>query len=78
VAERLMKASRIRQQLTIANPPLETGPYGMAVRKGNHKVRDALRSALQAIIADGTYDKILAKWDLQDFALTTASVNNKS
>jgi ABC-type amino acid transport substrate-binding protein len=77
VAERLMKASKIRQQLTIANPQLETGPYGIAVRKGNGKVRDALQSALQAIIADGTYDKILAKWDLQDFALTTASVNNK-
>jgi polar amino acid transport system substrate-binding protein len=57
VAKQLMKASRIRQQLTIVNVPLETGPYGIAVRKGNTEVREALRSALQAIIADGTYDR---------------------
>ena len=77
VANQLMKASRIRQQLTIVNVPLETGPYGIAIRKGNSQVRDALRSALQAIIADGSYDKILAKWGLQDFAVQRASVNSK-
>jgi ABC-type amino acid transport substrate-binding protein len=77
VANQLMKASRIRQQLTIVNVPLETGPYGIAVRKGNSQVRDALRSALQAIIADGTYARILAKWGLQDLAVESASVNSK-
>jgi ABC-type amino acid transport substrate-binding protein len=77
VAERLLQTSSIGQQLTIANPPLEAEPYGIAVRKGNDEVRDALRSALQAIIADGTYDKILAKWGVQDLALTTASVNSR-
>jgi ABC-type amino acid transport substrate-binding protein len=76
VAERLMEAPSIRQRLTIADPPLDSGPYGIAVRKGNSKVRDAVRSALQAIIADGTYGKVLAKWGLQDLALTTASVNS--
>jgi ABC-type amino acid transport substrate-binding protein len=77
VAKQLMKASRIRQQLTIVDVPLETGPYGIAVRKGNSQVRDALRSALQAIIADGTYEEILAKWGLQDLAVQSASVNSK-
>jgi polar amino acid transport system substrate-binding protein len=77
VAKQLMKASRIRQQLTIVSAPLETGPYGIAVRKGDSEVRDALRSALQAIISDGTYNGILAKWGLQDLAVQSASVNSK-
>jgi len=77
VAKQLMKASRIRQQLTIVSAPLETGPYGIAVGKGDSEVRAALRSALQAIISDGTYNGILAKWGLQDLAVQSASAISK-
>ncbi|WP_164903571.1 transporter substrate-binding domain-containing protein [Nonomuraea polychroma] len=38
---------------------------GIAVRKGNAPLRSALAKALHEIRADGTYDKILAKWNLQ-------------
>jgi ABC-type amino acid transport substrate-binding protein len=76
VAERLMETSSTSQQLTIATPAVKAGPYGIAILKGDSRIRDALRSALQAIIADGTYDRILAKWGLQDFALRTAAVNS--
>jgi ABC-type amino acid transport substrate-binding protein len=38
-------------------------------------VREALSSALRAIIADGTYDKILSKWNLQHFALKAADIH---
>jgi polar amino acid transport system substrate-binding protein len=75
VAERLVKTSRVGGQLTIAGARVESAPYGIAVRKGDSAVRDAVRSALAAVIADGTYDRILATWKLQRRALRTAAVN---
>ena len=36
--------------------------YGMAVQKGNTKLLKRLDNALDAIKADGTYDKIYEKW----------------
>jgi len=52
-----------------------TAPYGLAVPKDSVKVVQAVQAALKAVIADGTYAKILAKWNLQQGALTTAAVN---
>ncbi len=37
---------------------------GMAVAKDNPALRDALRAALDAMQADGTYDTLLKKWGL--------------
>ena len=70
-----MDMPSISQQLMIAPPAVKSPPYAIAIRKGDTAVREALRSALRAIIADGTYDKFLAKWDLQDFAMEAADVN---
>jgi polar amino acid transport system substrate-binding protein len=75
VAERLVKTAGVGGQLAIAGARVESAPYGIAVRKGDSTIRDALRSALRAVIADGTYDRILAKWKLQRRALKTAAVN---
>ena len=75
VAERLMETSTVAGRLEIARPHVEAGPYGIAIRKGDRQVRDALQSALQAIIADGTYGRILARWHLQRLAVRTATVN---
>ncbi len=36
--------------------------YGMAVKKGNAKLLDALNSTLEAMMADGSYQKIYEKW----------------
>lgn len=55
--------------------PADVAPYGIAVAKANADLRDALAAALKAIIADGTYDKILEKWNLKDGALKTAAIN---
>jgi ABC-type amino acid transport substrate-binding protein len=75
VAKRLMKTSTIRQQLAIINMSVKAAPYGIAVAKHDNSIRTALQSALAAIIADGTYDKILTNQGLQGFALKTAGVN---
>ncbi|GAA3399167.1 ABC transporter substrate-binding protein [Streptomyces roseoviridis] len=50
-------------------------PYGIAVAKKDTRLRDALAAALDAIIADGQYGRILAKWGSQDGAVTRAVVN---
>jgi polar amino acid transport system substrate-binding protein len=59
----------------VVGEQLGAGPYGIGVRKDDIVVRDALREALMAVIADGTYDRILAKWDVSQGALKTAAVN---
>jgi ABC-type amino acid transport substrate-binding protein len=75
VAERLMETSTVGGRLEIARPHVQAGPYGIAIGKGDRHVRDALQSALQAIIADGTYGRILARWHLQRLAVRAATVN---
>jgi polar amino acid transport system substrate-binding protein len=50
-------------------------PHGFAVKKGNDQLRDAVQKALKEVIADGTYDKILAKNDAAEIALKSATIN---
>ncbi|MFJ2238629.1 ABC transporter substrate-binding protein [Streptomyces sp. NPDC087859] len=54
---------------------VEAAPYGIAVAKDNTQLRDALQAALDAIIANGEYDKVMKKWGVEDGAVTKAAVN---
>ena len=73
--EQAMKRTpAIRKQFEIAPVKINGGRYGIAVDKDDRQVRDALQSALRALMADGTYKRILAKWNLQSLALRTATV----
>ncbi|WP_405684618.1 ABC transporter substrate-binding protein [Streptomyces sp. NBC_00057] len=56
----------------------DAGPFGIAVDKKNTQLRDALRAAVDAIIADGTYKAALDKWGAGDGAVTKAVVNGGS
>jgi polar amino acid transport system substrate-binding protein len=56
-------------------PGIGPGDYGIAVLKTNSQLRDALQAALKAIIADGTYDQIMQKWNVSAGALKTATIN---
>ncbi|MCB5165073.1 ABC transporter substrate-binding protein [Streptomyces bambusae] len=58
----------------IANPT-DAGPLGIAVDKKNTQLRDALKEALAAIIADGTYKAALDKWNAGTGAVTSAQIN---
>jgi ABC-type amino acid transport substrate-binding protein len=76
--EQVMKRTpAIRKQLEVAPVKMNGGRYGIAVDKDDRQVRDALQSALRAVMADGTYKRILAKWNLQSLALRTATVNGR-
>jgi polar amino acid transport system substrate-binding protein len=48
---------------------------GIGVLKANKELTAALQAAVQSLIDDGTYGKVLAKWNLSSFGVTTASIN---
>lgn len=48
---------------------------GIGVLKANKELTAALQAAVQSLIADGTYGKILAKWNLSSFGVTEATIN---
>ena len=52
----------------------EVAPYGIAIPKKSGMTTPVLE-AVKALIANGTYTKILDKWGLQSGAIKTPSVN---
>ncbi len=54
-----------------------TGAFGIAVAKNDMQLANALKAAMQAILDDGTYAKIIAKWKLSTVAITRTAINNK-
>jgi polar amino acid transport system substrate-binding protein len=50
-------------------------PLGIAVPKTNTALRDALQKSLNALIADGTYKKLLQKHGVEDGAIGSATIN---
>ncbi|OJV26171.1 MAG: hypothetical protein BGO26_00405 [Actinobacteria bacterium 69-20] len=50
-------------------------PYGIAIPKNPPELTTAIQKALQKLMDDGDYDKILANWGLADAGIKTAEVN---
>jgi polar amino acid transport system substrate-binding protein len=61
--------------LETAGAPYDTAPYGIIVPKGKGDYAKAVQGALQALIDDGTYTKILEAWGVQGGGIPTAEVN---
>lgn len=65
-------AYAIKQQpgkFAMAGDPFGKISCGIATRKDDKSVHNALAAALKKVQADGTYDKILAEWNLTGDAL---------
>ncbi len=62
----------------VPGEPIDGGPYGIGVNKANTALRDSVQKALQALIADGTYGKILQAWGVEQGAIKEATVNGGS
>ena len=58
----------------VVGEQIDPGPYGIGVRKDDNDLRQVLQEALRAIIQDGSYDRVLTKWNVADGSLKTAKV----
>jgi polar amino acid transport system substrate-binding protein len=52
-------------KLEVVGTQFEAAPYGIGLRKDSTALNAALTKALQAIMDNGEYDKILADWNLE-------------
>ncbi len=50
----------------ILDEQVSTEQYGVGFKKGNTELRDKVQTTLLAMLEDGTFDKIAAKWKLED------------
>lgn len=73
VAEYAVKQSN--GGFALAGASYENAPYGIAVPKNTGDFAKAIQTALQELIADGTYKKILDKWGIGAGAITTPAIN---
>ncbi|MEV0370163.1 ABC transporter substrate-binding protein [Streptomyces sp. NPDC050636] len=60
----------------VGGAPLKAAPYGIAVPKGQEQLRDALKAALENTIKNGSYAKVLKKWDVKDAAVKEVKLNS--
>jgi polar amino acid transport system substrate-binding protein len=57
--------------------PITRVVQGIGFAKGNTQLRHAVLVALQQLFGDGTYAKLLKKWDLERSAVQAPTVNTK-
>ncbi|MBH5336761.1 ABC transporter substrate-binding protein [Streptomyces pactum] len=61
--------------LEIVGDQVERLTYGIAVAKAETALRDAVAAALDRLIANGEYARVLRRWAVEDGALEKATVN---
>lgn len=61
--------------LELAGRQMESAPYGIGVAQDRPELLTAVQTALQRIIADGTYDAILDEWSIEAGALRTTALD---
>jgi polar amino acid transport system substrate-binding protein len=62
-------------KLQLAGDIYDSAPYGYVVKKAQGDFAQAIVDALKAIIADGSYQTILAKWGVEQGAITDPALN---
>lgn len=72
------KTSGGGKDFEVVGDQIEAGPYGIAVGKKDTQLRDAIQAAVNAIIKNGDYAKILEKWNVKQGAITEAKINGGS
>lgn len=72
------KTSGGGKDFEVVGDQIEAGPYGIGISKESAQLRDALQAALDAIIKNGEYTKIMEKWNVADGAVTSSKINGGS
>lgn len=75
VAAHIAKTAGGGNDFEVAGGQTDAGPFGIAVDKDNTQLRDAIKEALDTIIKNGEYQKVLEKWDVTNSAVTKATIN---
>ncbi|MEG8278053.1 ABC transporter substrate-binding protein [Streptomyces sp. AHA2] len=75
VAAYAVKTSGGGKDFQLVGEQVEAAPYGIAVAKNQTQLRDALKAALDAIIENGEYEKIMKKWGVEDGSIEAATIN---
>lgn len=66
--------SKQKDKIELAGDSFEDAPYGIAVNKGSKLVK-AVQAALQSMVDDGSYKKILDKWGVSSGGLDKITIN---
>ncbi|WP_299528864.1 ABC transporter substrate-binding protein [uncultured Streptomyces sp.] len=78
VAAYAVKTSGGGNDFQLVGEQVEAAPYGIAIAKGNDELTKAVQAALDAIIKNGEYGKIISKWGVDAGAVTEAKLNGGS
>ncbi|MFC5752035.1 ABC transporter substrate-binding protein [Actinomadura rugatobispora] len=62
-------------QLELLGDIYDAAPYGYVLKKDQTQLGQAVSEATKALMQDGTYKKILEKWNVQAGALNDSAVN---
>jgi polar amino acid transport system substrate-binding protein len=62
-------------QLQLLGSIYDSAPYGYVVKQGSTQFEQVIQQALQELIQDGTYQKILKKWGVSQGAITNPQIN---
>jgi polar amino acid transport system substrate-binding protein len=65
-------------QLQLLGDVYDAAPYGYVVKKDESQFADAVSKAVQAVIDDGNYKKVLDKWGVSAGAIDKSQVNPTS
>jgi polar amino acid transport system substrate-binding protein len=66
--------AQLKGKLQTAGKTFEAAPYGMAVAKDSGMAK-AVQAALQSMVDDGSYGKILTKWGVADGGVKDVTIN---
>ena len=66
----------LKDKIEFAGAPFAVSLFGIAVKKGQTGLREAIKAALESMLADGSYTKILQKWKVAGGAVKTITINN--
>ena len=62
IVDYLLNNQKYKDRFITVGEPMTNEEYGVAMKKGNTKLRDIINSGLKKIKSNGIYDKIYSKW----------------
>lgn len=62
-------------RFAVAGPPYDTALYGIVVPKHHDALRDAVLRAVQDLMSDGTYRRLVTRWGLGAEAISVPRTN---